>query len=233
VDDKASEKNFQRPNDKAFGGLLRRRQCLLPTWRGFTVLVLVLAAVTTFCVLTIHPFLAHNDPLPGGALVVEGWSPDYALESAVVEFRHRQYTKLYVTGGPLEIGAPLSEYKTYAERGAAILLKLGLAPQDLQAVPAPLVVRDRTFASAVALRQWLRDHGSAAGQINLITVGPHARRSRLMYQKAMGADTLVGVIPVLSRDYDPNHWWRSSEGVRTVISEALAYAYARFLFRPA
>ena len=35
---------------------------------------------------------------------------------------------------------------------------------------------------------------------------------------------------VADRDYDPRHWWKSSQGVRSVLDEMIAYGYARFLF---
>jgi len=65
-----------------------------------------------------------------------------------------------------------------------------------------------------------------------MTLGPHARRSRLLFQKAFGKEVKVGVISVEDRDYDPAHWWRSSEGVREVLGEAIAYFYAKFFFSP-
>jgi hypothetical protein len=36
------------------------------------------------------------------------------------------------------------------------------------------------------------------------------------------------VIAVANPDYDARHWWRYSEGVRDVISEGIAYLYAKF-----
>ncbi len=33
-------------------------------------------------------------------------------------------------------------------------------------------------------------------------------------------------------DYDPSYWWRYSEGVKDVTSEAVTYLHARFLFYP-
>ena len=64
-------------------------------------------------------------------------------------------------------------------------------------------------------------------------MGPHARRSRLLFEKAFGRDTRVGIIALEDRDYDPAHWWKSSQGVRTVTDELIAYGYARLLFHPA
>ena len=216
-----------------FRGLLRRRVCLLPTWRGWLLLLLAGLLLATCAVKKAQSFLAVTDPVTGGALVVEGWAPDYALEEAVTEFRQHHYTKLYVIGVPLEHGAPLSEYKTYAELGAATLLKLGLDRDNVQAVPTPVVRQDRTYASALALKQWLQQHNVMPAELNLISLGAHARRSRLLFEKAFGRDARVGIIALENRDYDPEHWWKSSQGVRTVTDELIAYGYARLLFHPA
>jgi len=165
-------------------------------------------------------------------MVVEGWAPDYALEAVIAEFNRNHYDKLFVTGLPLERGAPLSEYKTYAELSAAILIKMGMSSNVVQAVPAAPVRQDRTYAMATSLKRWMSDHGMAPTKVQIMTLGPHARRSRLIFEKAFGKGVKVGVTAIPSTDFDPAHWWTSSEGVRSVIGEALAYAYARVLFHP-
>jgi hypothetical protein len=219
-------------DNKALWGLLCRRQCHVPTLRGWLVLGLGLILLAVVAALEINPFLSITDERPGGVLVVEGWAPDYALRAAIAEFSRNHYEKLYVTGGPIDQGAPLSEYGTYAELGTATLLKMGLSTNLVQAVPAPWVRQDRTYTSAVCLRSWWREHASSPTKVNLITVGAHARRSRLLFEKALGKGVAVGVIAVQDNEFDMAHWWRSSAGVRTVLSEALAYGYARFLFYP-
>lgn len=215
-----------------YWGLLCRRTCWLPTLRGWLLLFVLLGVPAVFGFRNAETFLAVNDPVPDGVLVVEGWSPDYALEAAKAKAQESPNRVLYVVGGPLEHGAPLSEYKTYAELGAATLLRMGMSQDTVQAVPAPLVRRDRTYAAAVALRNWLREHGDVPKAINLISMGAHARRSRLMFEKAFGSGTPVGVMDIQDRDYDPRHWWKSSQGVRSVLDEMIAYGYARFLFSP-
>jgi hypothetical protein len=195
--------------------------------------VLLLLVGTLFAITalrTVHPFLATSAPIPGGALVVEGWATDYALEDAIAEFRRHDYRKLYVTGGPLERGAPLSEYKTYAELGAATLLRLGLDQDAVQAVPAPLVRQDRTFTSAIVLKNWLRQRNAMPTHVNLISLGAHARRSRLLFEKAFAGDLRVGIVAIEDRAYDAKRWWASSNGVRAVVGELLAYGYARLFF---
>jgi uncharacterized SAM-binding protein YcdF (DUF218 family) len=214
-------------------GLFRRRTLLVPTWRGWLLLVGLSGGVLLLCLRELYPFLAVSDPLPGGVLVVEGWSNDASMAAAVAEFNRNHYDKLYVTGGPLEQGAPLSRYKTYAELGAAILVQLGLSTNEVQAVPAPAVRADRTYTSAVALGRWWRGQGLAPAKVHLVSSGPHARRSRLLFVKALGPGVSVGVTALPVQDYDPNRWWRYSAGFRNVTDEAIAYTYARLLFHPA
>src|SRR5262245_61000472 len=211
--------------------LLRRRECLVPTWRGWLLLVGAFLALFYVCVHQIYHFLAPSHPLPGGVLVVEGWAPDYAFRVAMDEFRTNHYERVYVTGGPVEFGSFLSEYRTYAERGTAVLVNLGLNTNAVQAVPAPRSQQDRTYTSATTLRDWWREHSLAPAKVHLLTVGTHARRSRLFYQKALGKNVSVGVTAIPDQNYDPRHWWRYSAGVRGVIDETIAYIYAKWFFR--
>jgi len=219
-------------SNKACWGLLRRRQCLVPALRAWFLLALGAAVLGLIALRAVYPFLAVTDSIAGGVLVVEGWSPDRVLNLAVAEYRQNAYTKLYVTGLPVEQGTFLTPFTNYAHVGAATLLKLGLGPDDVQAVPCDKVRRDRTYHTALRLKHFLRNHGATSGRVNLITVGPHARRSRLLFEKAFGKPTQVGIIAAPAADYDAQSWWKCSAGVRTVIGEVIAYAYARLLFHP-
>ncbi len=165
--------------------------------------------------------------------MVEGWNSDSAFKTAIAEFHRQGCRKILVTGGPMDRGAPLSEYKTYAELGAAVLIGFGMKPNEVESVPAPQVRRDRTYASAVALAKRFQGETNAPTVFNLVSVGPHCRRSRLLFEKALGEAIQVGVIPAPPDDYDPAHWWRSSQGFRIVSGEIIAYVYARLFFNPA
>jgi uncharacterized SAM-binding protein YcdF (DUF218 family) len=217
---------------KRLWGLLRQRSCLVPTFKGWAFLLIAVVVLAILFTRALLPFLAVNQPISDGLLAVEGWTPDYGLEAAVEEFKRDHYQKIYVTGGPLDYGTYLNEYKTYAQLGAANLVKLGLDSNVVQAVPAPRVRQDRTYTSAVTLKQWLLAHDIKPTRIHLISEGPHTRRSRLLYEKAMGPGVVIGVTSIPSRAYDQDRWWHYSAGVRNVLDEALAYLYARFLFYP-
>jgi len=219
------------PNDRPpFFGLLQRRPCLCPTWRGWLLGALITLPLFVTGVRRLQPFLAVTSPVTSNVLVVEGWMPDYGMQEIISETKRMSCVTLVVTGGPLERGAPLSDYGTYAALGAATLAKLGADNPRPQAVPAADVYRDRTFTSALALREWLKARGPMPEKINLVSLGAHSRRSRLLFNKVFGPGVKIGIIAVPDRSYDAQHWWRSSQGFRVVTDEFIGYLYARFIF---
>jgi len=204
----------------------------VPTWRGWLLLLLVIGVAGTVVVRGLYGFLAVNDPLPGGILVVEGWSSDYVIEAAVDEFRKAHYDHICLTGGPIEFGNAMREYRTYAEYGKAMCLKLGVPAEAMDAIPAPPAERDRSYASALALRKWLREHTASDAKLNIAGNGAHSRRTRLVYEKALGPGVRIGISNVEERDFDPKTWWKSSQGFRIMLGETIAYVYARLWFSP-
>jgi hypothetical protein len=54
----------------------------------------------------------------------------------------------------------------------------------------------------------------------------------MLFQKALGDDYNIGVTCLEPAAYDPAEWYKGSEGVRNVIGETLAYAYAKIFFHP-
>lgn len=207
---------------------LERRMQWTLTWQGWAIALFIVLTVGIFTVTHTQSFLALNSPIPAKILVVEGWLPDYALQQALNEFNDGSYQKLVTTGGSLPLGSYLTEYQNYATLAAATLQKLGLKSENLVVVPAPQVIKDRTLASAIALQKWLTDSRTDITAIDVFTLDVHARRSWLLFKQAL-PNIQIGVIATQNLDYDPHQWWRSSAGVRTVLCEAIAYIYARFL----
>jgi uncharacterized SAM-binding protein YcdF (DUF218 family) len=140
---------------------------------------------------------------------------------------------LYCTGGPSDeaFDSSLAE-DTCAAEAARILRGYGIPDERLVVVPTFESQRDRTYASAVALRDWFRDQKRVVAALNVVTEGPHSRRSRLMFEEAFGPQVAVGIVAIPDPDYESARWWKYSEGVKAVISEAAAYVYARLLFEP-
>ena len=215
-----------------FLGLINRKERSGLTLRAWIALVVVTGAVLVAAVLTVHPFLAVNEPVGGEILVMEGWMPDELVEKVIEIFKSEHYQRLVTTGGPLTYGSYLVGYKNCAEVAAASLKKLGLDERLIFVVPAPDAPTDNTYAAGVSLRDWLTKSGIELRALDICSEGPHARRTRLLFQKALGDDVKVGIISLENPEYDPETWWRTSKGVRTVIDESVAYIYARFFFWP-
>lgn len=217
---------------RCFFGLAGKRAILLPTWRGWLLIGAVTAVLLFGFLKAAHPFLAVNNGMPGGLMVVEGWATDPAIEAAVKEYRRGPYRAVFVTGGPIEAGSALALRPTFAELGADRLLFLGLETNVVHAVPAPRVDRDRTYLAALSLRRWLETNNIGPEPVHLISEGAHGRRSRLLYQRALGKAWPVTVTSMPPMGYDPKLWWTTSAGVKTVITEFISYAYTILFFSP-
>jgi len=212
--------------------LLEVRQRTVLTWQGRLVVCLTLLAICAGSVRGCHAFLAVNAPVEASTLVVQGWLPDFALQEAVAEFHRGRYDVMLVLGGPVEQGAMLAEYKDYATIGVAIVERLGMPRDRIRPIITGRAIRDRTFANAVAMASQLRSSNAMPARIDVVALGPHARRTRLLFEEALGPGISVGVICVNDVRYEPARWWASSSGFRDVTGEAIAWLYARFVFAP-
>ncbi len=210
-----------------FHGLLTRREAWRLSGRGWLVLLLLLAGAALLFSQVAYSFLALHSPVAADTLVVEGWNDDFVVRAAVREFRRGGYRQIYATGGPVNgSGGYTNDYNTYASVAGDRLKAAGLAPAEVKIAPARVWARNRTYGAAVALRERLRQAEGKVLAVNVVTGGPHARRTRLLFQKAFGAEAVVGVIAVDNPDFPREEWWRYSEGVKEVFSEWLAYLYA-------
>src|SRR5438874_848894 len=216
------------------GGIIRLKERWGLSWHGRLFVTSVMLLAIYAVVLNVHPFLAVTHRANAKILVVEGWIDEYSIRAGADEFKTGDYEHIITTGGPVTgSGGYTNDYNTFASVGARRLKAAGVADESVLMVPSHVIGRDRTYSSAIALRRWLRDHNMALRSINVVTEDAHARRTRLLFQKALGDDVLVGIIAVPNPDYDSKHWWRYSEGVKGVISEGAAYLYAKFFFWPA
>jgi hypothetical protein len=216
--------------------LFYSKECKVLKLQYKVLLFIVSLFIFTVVLLQTNAFLSKHEPLVSKVLVVEGWLPDYALEKAVQRFKEDKYTKIITTGGPLGVGSYLKEYKDYAHLAKASLLAMGMDKENVIAVAAPDVKHDRTYHSALALKQWINENMFDVQAINLASLGPHTRRSTMLFRKAFAEESIVlknrveiGSIAIVPEDYNPKKWYASSEGVRTTINELIAYIYVTLL----
>jgi hypothetical protein len=152
------------------------------------------------------------------------------VRAAIEEFNRGGYRRILVTGGGIDRGEPLSEYKTFGELGRASLVRMGFPADKVSAVVGATVDRDRTFNSALQLRERLQREGGLPDRLQIVSTGPHGRRTRLLFEAAFGPKTRMGILSVPDPRYPEHRWWINSVGFRDVVAESIAYVYARFVF---
>lgn len=214
-------------------GLVNKKQRWGLSWKGWVLTICFLILMFILTVRNLVPFLASQNPVKSELLVVEGYIPDYALPEIVREFESGRYKLLIATGVWYPQGTYLAQFKTAPDVLRYSLIILGIDSTKIVSVPIPqFEFRDRTYHCGLAVKNYLDQHQLKFNSMNLYSVGVHGRRSRYLFQKAFDEEMTIGNIVSLELSYDPDRWWKTSMGFRTVTDEAIAWIYARFLFSP-
>lgn len=209
--------------------LIKRQESWVLTRQGWLILFFTILIIFQSFLVNIYDFLAPNQPISANILVIEGWITDQEITQVILKFRQGNYHYLITTGGDLSKGFYIAHYNNYANLTAATLVQLGLESDKIIAVPAPNVIKNRTLASALALKKFLEKSAIPVQGINLFSGGPHTRRSWMIFQKVFQPLNIpVGAIATIPDDYHIKSWWQSSEGFRIVIGETIAYLYSLF-----
>lgn len=214
------------------GGLLARREAWKLTWRGWLLLLFLALSATVVMLLGAYPFLAPTERVPSDLLVIEGWSSPSTMRQVAQEFRSGHYQRALVVRPIFDLDDKYLSGRDEGDYLVRLLEKYQVPAEKITCLFPVVVKKDRTYHSALEVKHWLATQGTNVSSLDLITLGPHARRSWLLYQKVFGDHVKVGIIAMEDPAYDKAHWWRSSAGVRAVSDEAFAYLYARFIFRP-
>src|SRR5437773_2007274 len=135
-------------------GLLRRKERWSLSRRGWCLSLVISASFILAIFWEIYPFLAVTDRTGADVLVVEGWLPNYALEESIAEFRARPYRLVVTVGCQILTGVNVEEDDNQASYAAKRLEWLGLPRDVIRVAPSPVKYRDRTYASALALKEW-------------------------------------------------------------------------------
>ncbi|MEZ5149216.1 MAG: hypothetical protein R2759_19635 [Bacteroidales bacterium] len=198
---------------------------------GKLVILLILIFMSFIFIKTIHPFLAKNAPIKTDILVVEGFITDYAVEECMTIFNAGNYSKLYITGKKRMKGAQLDMYENDGEFTAATLEKLGFDRSKIVVVAVEEdILKDRTLSRhSHCVIGW--NNITHYLILTLRILGPHARRSQLLFSQAF--DDLIEIGVILSRI---KVMMQLAGGAAAAVSEVnkefVAWIYARFFFYP-
>ncbi len=189
--------------------------------------LLVLIGIVVVFILTIHDFLSINQPIKADILIVEGWVYTHpAIAEAAEEFKRGQYSLLITVGVPTTVEGRNLEQVSSAVLAAKQLQDLGVKKAAIVALPVPEVSEHRTYTSALTVKEWLKRSKTPVKGVNIFTIGPHARKSLILFTRALGSSYAVGVIAGTDEEYDPDRWWMSAKGIYVISRKLLGYLYA-------
>ena len=210
--------------------LFTTKKLWVPTLWGWLLLTIIGIGFCTLLVRHAYPFLAKEAPSGAKLLVIEGWMAPEELDQAIVRFQSGGYRRAITTGGPVPINLYQPLKTTFAAMARNYLIQRGLPEEAVVAVVAPASARERTYLSAIMVREWLASSGVAVDAIDVFSEGAHSRRTHLLYRQAFGDTIRIGILAALPENYDPSAWWQSSIGTKTVVTEAIAWAWTALFF---
>lgn len=206
-------------------------------WRKLTLLGWLLLMASVFLLFlfflgVVHPFLSVNKPVKSEVLIVDGLLPGYAYDSISDLLEGHPHELVLTTGVNLDYTFYPGGNVNTAELSFGALSERKLHGAKAFLAPAFDVTRDRTFSSARAARAWMEQNRPDVRSFNIYSLGAHSRRSYVLYRKAFGKAYTIGVYSLPDKSYVEGKWYRSSRGVRVVLSESIGYLYVKLFFRP-
>jgi hypothetical protein len=205
--------------------LVQRRTVWCPTWLGLLFILAMLVIPAAWWWNRGESFLSSTQRSPAEILVVEGWIGRDGIRAAVGEFEQHNYRYIVASGGLTADERWEQGGSSYAEVAERELLRVGVSQDKIIIAPARAVESQRTYASAVAVWRALQARGIQPAAINVFTLGPHARRSRLVFAKVFQPETHVGVVDWVPPRSEGVEWWRSSDRAKELLTETAGYVY--------
>jgi hypothetical protein len=122
----------------------------------------------------------------------------------------------------------INNVNSNAELARNRLLAMGMDPSRIIATPGEKVIINRTLTSALAFRDWLKTTNIDIKGINIISMGTHARRTWMIYNKILHKKYEIGIISL------PDYYFNNSRIYRLfkTIRELLGIIYYWFILIP-
>jgi hypothetical protein len=122
----------------------------------------------------------------------------------------------------------VNNFNSNAELAKNQLIFLGIDSSIIKAVPGKRSKINRTLTSALAFRDWLNTTNIAIKGINIISMGTHARRTWMTYNKVLNEKYKIGIIAI--PDSLENH--SKHNKILKTVRESLGIIYYWFILIP-
>lgn len=121
-----------------------------------------------------------------------------------------------------------NDYTSYAQLAFNNLLSMGIDSSLIIKIPGKKVYINRTLSSALAFNDWLKISDIQVEGINIITLGNHAKRSYMTYNKILGKKYEIGIISL--PDFRANY--SRKYNILNALRETVGIVYYWFILLP-
>ena len=122
----------------------------------------------------------------------------------------------------------INNYNSIAELARDGLLSMGIDSSLIIAVPGKKAMINRTLASALAVRDWIKTTDIDIKGINIISMGTHARRTWMTYNRVLQDKYEIGIISLPDNKSQYSH----ERKVFNTIRETLGIIYYWIILIP-
>ena len=112
----------------------------------------------------------------------------------------------------------INNFNSNAELARVRLISMGIDSSQIIATPGERVIINRTLTSALAFRDWLKTTNINIKGINIISMGPHARRTWMIYNRILKEKYPIGIISLPDYSYDKSRIYRLFKTIRETIA---------------
>jgi hypothetical protein len=139
------------------------------------------------------------------------------------------FTRYVIRKGDKTVTIRTNE-KSFAEKAASQFIAWGIDSSKVISLPTPFVKWYRTFTSAVVVAEWLKNNHIPVKGVNICSEGNHARRTWLLYRRALQDSVCTGIISIPEPEYYKRNKMNLKFGVLNVWREFIAYLFMRYMF---
>ena len=110
-----------------------------------------------------------------------------------------------------------NNFNSNAELARNRLISMGINSSQIIATPGETVIVNRTLTSALAFRDWLKQTNTDISGINIISMGAHARRTWMIYNRILKEKYPIGIISLPDYVYTQSRIYRLLKNIRETL----------------
>ena len=110
-----------------------------------------------------------------------------------------------------------NNFNSNAELARNRLIAMGINSSQIIATPGETVIVNRTLTSALAFRDWLKQINKDISGINIISMGAHARRTWMIYNRILKEKYPIGIIALPDNIYTQSRIYRLFKNIRETL----------------